>query len=167
MKTLKKLGAALLVGAMICSLAACTAKSAKKISKDDFKDILEKESYVTMDLGEDTEKKVTDSVLASTEDQKIIVSYYLFDETGSAKEYMNNSYSEMKELEKLNGFEGSVSKNGDAKITLKASYAEDGETDEVYTVAVRADNMIIAAMTSSIQDSDVKAVDDIINKLCY
>lgn len=165
MKTLKKLGTVLLVGAMLFSLAAC-GKSAKKISSKEFKETLEKEEYSVVDLGADEDSKIQEQLLATSKDESIICTYYTFTDTDTATKFFDESYNQMKEAEKMDTFTGSVSKSG-TKYTVNATVEEDGEKEETYMVCVRSGEMVIAVMTESVANDSVKAVDSVVNKLCY
>lgn len=166
MKLTKKIGSILLVGAMLLSLSACGAKKAKKASADDFRAKLEEKGYQVADYTEFVtgEDDVKQALMAEGEDG--LFTYYVFNDSKAASDYFNKGYDQMKEVKNADGFKGSLTKSGD-KITMNATYSEDGESESVYAVCINADDMVLTCMANANDDATVKKIDEIINSLCY
>ena len=145
MKTVKKLVAVVLVGAMALSLAACGSK-AKKISADDFKSKLEKEGFTVMDTGA-SDEGVKSSMMAYNEDMSVIVNYNIFESKDDAKKYFDDMKSSAEEAKK----DGSIEKLSTSSSKITADGGDSG-----YIVVVYAEDMIIMATSMSGNSDGVK-----------
>ena len=149
MKTVKKMAAIVLVGAMVFSIAACK-KGSKGVSADDFKKACEEVSLtVTEGEAEDGLKK---SLNAKNDDDSIDVSYMVATSEDEAKDgfkYFTESTDTMKEM-------GADVKTSDNKIEVTMSSL-------MYMYAVRNGDTIITV--SAAGEDQISTAKDLIKKL--
>ncbi len=149
MKTVKKMAAIILVGAMALSIAACK-KSTKKVSADDFKKACEN-AGLTVEEGED-EEGLKESFKATNEDATIEVDYLVADSTDEAKEGFEYFTSSVESLKALG-----------AEVSTSNTKIEASMEDIMYMYVVRVDDTIITV--SGAGEDQVKTVKDIVKDL--
>ncbi|MBO4650870.1 MAG: hypothetical protein IK109_06785 [Clostridiales bacterium] len=141
MKTVKKMAAIVLVGAMALSIAACK-KSAKKVSVDDFKKACEEVGLTVEDLG--ASDGVKEQYEAANSDGTLDVSYIVCENTDDAKkgfDMISSSADSAKDMgadvsTSSNKVEVSLEgllymyavRNGDTVITVSGSGEEQAST---------------------------------------
>lgn len=149
MKTVKKMAAIVLVGAMVFSIAACK-KGSKSVSADDFKKACEEVSLTVADGGaEDGLKK---SVKAKNDDDSLDVAYMVAESEDDAKEgfkYFTDNTDSLKEM-------GADIKSSDNKLEVSMS-------NLMYIYAVRSGDTIITI--SAAGEDQIKTAKDLIKKL--
>ena len=164
MKTMKKVFAVVLVGAMGLSLAACGGKKAKQITAKEFKKTMKAEDYTVSDGHDDDYEEY---LIAVDEDQEIQVNYYLFEDADDAKDYFDEGVDTMKEWKDEDDLDGSVKKSGNKFVADLSGEDDDGDEGGIYLVCVRSGEMVITATTYETDSKTKKKVDAIIDKLCY
>ena len=166
MKLMKQIGSIVVVGALLFSLTACGGKKAKKISGEDFTKELEGMSYSVADLSEYDEDSKT-NIMASNEDGTILYTYYEFNSTQDADKFFDDGYEQMSTVKEMPDYSGKINKSGD-KFTVNATFKDDeGNDSSTYIVCVKAEDMVIVALTENNSDEVVKSVDKTIDTLCY
>lgn len=169
MKLIKRIGSVVLVGVMILSLSACSGgKKAKRVSSEEYIKYFESvDGYSATDMTEFvTGDNVKEMVLAGTQNDRVMFSYYTFTDAKAASDYFDDGYNQMSGVKDMPGYNGKITKSSD-KFTINATYTEDGESDSLYIVCVKADDMVISALAESNDENTVKEVDKVINDLCY
>ena len=148
MKTVKKMAAIVLVGAMALSIAACK-KGAKKVSADDFKKACEE---VGLTVSEGSEDGLKQSISATNEDNTLEIAYMQAESTDDAKdgfEYFTNSVDSLEAM--------------GAKVDKSSTKIEASVDDLMYMYAVRADDTIITVSASG--EDQVSKAKDVIKTL--
>ncbi len=167
MKTLKKLTALLLVGAMTLSLAAC-GSSKKKVTSKEFKKIMKKADFTVTESSDDD---ADECFVATWEDEDgesfVYMTYYLFESKSDAKSCFNASYDELKEAKDDEEFEGDISKNS-WKFTGEGEFTEGSEYEgtELYMVGILAEESMIIAMSTG-DKAGKKALTNALSDLGY
>lgn len=148
MKTLKKLTALLLVGAMAISMAAC-GSSKKKVTAKEFKKSLEKADF-TVEEGDDDEADEMWEAIYRDGDSYVYIDYYVFESKKMAKKCFSDSYEELKELEEDGDFEGDIEKNS-WRFTGDGDFSEDTSFGErsMYVAGVVAEETVLICYASS------------------
>ena len=164
MKTMKKVFAVVLVGAMGLSLAACGGKKAKQLTAKEFKKVMKAEDY-SVSEGDDDDYE--EYLIAVDEDKEIQVNYYLFEDSGDAKDYFEEGIDTMEEWKDEYDMDGSVKKSGNKFVADLSGEDDDGDEGGIYLVCVRSGEMVITATTYEVDKSTKKKVDSIIDTLCY
>lgn len=150
MKTVKKMAAIVLVGAMALSIAACK-KSAKKVSADDFKKACEEVGLTVTDLGaSDGAKEQYEAVNA---DQTIEATYVIAESKDDAKKGFDMIADGTDSLKEM----GADVKKSSGKIEVSMG-------DAMYMVAVQADDMFLSITATGSAD-DVNTAKDLVKKL--
>ena len=124
MKTLKRLAALVLVGAMALSLAAC-GTSKKKVTAKEFKKIMKAADFdvaESEDEDDETVKQVWEATY-NDGDSGVYIVYYLFDSKGDAKASFSASYKDLEAEADDELFNGDVEKKS-------WYFTADGEFDE-------------------------------------
>ena len=150
MKTMKKLTALLLVGAMALSLAAC-GSSKKAVTAKEFKKTLEKADFsVEKSKDKDADECYVAMYADYDSDTYAYITYYKFESKSMAKDCFNDSYDELKELEEDELFDGEISKNS-WKFTAEGEFDEDSgiELEEAYAVGVLAEDTVLICFSGS------------------
>ena len=153
---MKKIAAIVLVGATVLSLAACSKKSAKKISSADFKSKLEAEGYSIMENEDVADEDIKESVGAYSEDMSVMLTYSLYKEKDTAKKMFDT----MKSLAELGKSQEGV------KVSTSSSKVSIQE-DESYSVFIIAEDMIITATAQPGSDDKVKEADSALKALGF
>ena len=148
MKTVKKMAAIVLVGAMALSIAACK-KGAKKVSADDFKKACEEVGLTVTDgaAGEG----VKESIDAGNEDGTFEAAYMIAESKDDAKKAFELISSGVDAL-----------KDAGADVKTSSSTVEVSMEGLTYMYAVQADDMII---TVSGNGDNIDAAKDLVKKL--
>ncbi len=148
MKTLKKLTALLLVGAMAISMAAC-GSSKKKVTAKEFKKSLEKADFV-VEEGEDEDADEKWSAAYHDGDSYVYIDYYVFESKKLAKKCFNDSYDELKEVDEDGDFEGDIEKNS-WRFTGDGDFSEDTVFGErsMFVAGVLAEETVLICYSSS------------------
>ena len=149
MRTVKKIAAIILTGAMVFSIAGCKSGS-KKVSADDFKKAC-KEVSLTVTDGE-AEDGVKQSVSAKNDDDSIDASFILASSEDEAKkgfEYFTENTDSLKAM-------GADVKTSDNKIEVTM-------TDLMYMYVVRSGDTIITV--SGAGEEQIKTAKELIKKL--
>ncbi|MBQ5968291.1 MAG: hypothetical protein IJL60_11025 [Clostridiales bacterium] len=151
MKTIKKLTAMLLVGAMALSLAACGGSSKKAVTSKEFKKTLEKADF-TVEKGKDKDAEECYEASYVDEDGEsyAYITYYKFESKKIAKECFSDSYDELKEEEDEELFDGDITKNS-WKFTADGDFDEDSSIieGEAYVVGVLAGDTVLICFSSA------------------
>ena len=152
MKTIKKLTAMLLVGAMALSLAACGGSSKKAVTSKEFKKTLEKADF-TVEKSKDKDAEECYDAYYEDEDGEsyAYITYYKFESKKMAKECFSDSYDELKELEEDELFDGDITKNS-WKFTAEGEFDEDSGIaygEEAYAVGVLAGDTVLICFSSA------------------
>lgn len=152
MKTIKKLTAMLLVGAMALSLAACGGSSKKAVTSKEFKKALEKADF-TVQKSKDKDADECYEAFYMDEDGEsyAYITYYKFESKSLAKECFSDSYDELKELEDDELFDGEITKNS-WKFTAEGEFDEDSgiaNGEEAYAVGVLAGDTVLICFSSA------------------
>ncbi|MBQ6271594.1 MAG: hypothetical protein IJK65_07795 [Clostridiales bacterium] len=148
MKTVKKMAAIVLVGAMALSIAACK-KGAKKVSADDFKKACEE---VGLTVTEGSEEGLKQSIGAKNEDDSLDVAYMQAESTDDAKEGFEYFTSSVDSLEAMG-----------AKVDKSSTKIEAEVEGTMFMYAVRADDTIITI--SAAGEEQVNTAKDLVKKL--
>ena len=148
MKTVRKLAAIVLVGAMALSIAACK-KGAKKVSADDFKKACEE---VGLTVTEGSEEGLKQSIGAKNEDDSLDVSYMQAESTDDAKKGFEYFTSSVDSLEAM----GATVDKSSTKIEAEVE-------GTMFMYAVRADDTIITISASG--EQQVNTAKDLVKKL--
>ena len=164
MKTMKKVFAVVLVGAMALSLCACGGKKAKQLTAKEFKKTMKAEDY-TVTNGDDDDFE--EYLVAVDEDGEIQVNYYLFEDSDDAKDFFDEGVDSMKELKDEEDLDGSVKKSGTKFVADLSGEDDEGEEYGMYLVCVRSGEMVITATTNETDSKTKKKVDAIVDTLCY
>ena len=124
MKTIKRMTALLLVGAMALSLAAC-GSSKKAVTSKEFKKTLEKADF-TVQKSKDKDADECYEAFYNDDDGEsyAYITYYKFESKSMAKDCFSDSYDELKELEEDELFDGEITKNS-WKFTAEGEFDED------------------------------------------
>ncbi|MBO4651598.1 MAG: hypothetical protein IK109_04290 [Clostridiales bacterium] len=153
MKTIKKLTALLLVGAMALSLAACGGSSKKAITGKEFKKTLEKADFIVnkskdKDADECYEAMYRD--ISSGKNTSVLISYYKFESKSMAKQCFNDTYTDLEELEEDELFDGEMSKNS-WKFTAEGEFDEDSGVnfEEAYVVGIVAEDTVLICFSTT------------------
>ena len=149
MKTVKKMAAIVLVGAMVFSIAACK-KGSKKVSADDFKKACEEISLTVSDEG--AADGLKQSINAKNDDDSLDVAYMVAESEDDAKEgfkYFTDNTDSMKEM-------GADVKSEDNKLEVTMS-------NLMYIYAVRSGDTIITV--SAAGEDQISKAKDLIKKL--
>ncbi|MBR2751801.1 MAG: hypothetical protein IKD90_11800 [Clostridiales bacterium] len=149
MRTLKKIAAIVLAGAMVFSIAGCK-KGSKKVSADDFKKVCEEASLKVVD--EAADEGVTKSLSAKNDDESIEVNFMVAKDEDEAKkgfEYFTNNTDSMKEM-------GADVKSSSDKIEVTMNSL-------LYMYAVRNGDTIVTV--SAAGEEQIKTGKDIVKKL--
>ena len=151
MKTIKKLTAMLLVGAMALSLAACGGSSKKAVTSKEFKKTLEKADF-TVEKSKDKDAEECYEAYYVDEDGETYayITYYKFESKKIAKECFSDSYDELKEEEDEELFDGDITKNS-WKFTADGDFDEDSSIieGEAYVVGVLAGDTVLICFSSA------------------
>ena len=148
MKTVKKMAAIVLVGAMALSIAACK-KGAKKVSADDFKKACEE---VGLTVTEGSEEGLKPSIGAKNEDDSLDVSYMQAESTDDAKKGFEYFTSSVDSLEAM----GATVDKSSTKIEAEVE-------GTMFMYAVRADDTIITI--SAAGEEQINTAKDLVKKL--
>ena len=151
MKTIKRMTALLLVGAMALSLAAC-GSSKKAVTSKEFKKTLEKADF-TVQKSKDKDADECYEAFYTEEDGEsyAYITYYKFESKKLAKECFSDSYDELKELEEDELFDGEITKNS-WKFTAEGEFDEDSgiaNGEEAYAVGVLAEDTVLICFSSA------------------
>lgn len=151
MKTIKKLTALLLVGAMALSLAAC-GSSKKAVTSKEFKKTLEKTDF-TVQKSKDKDADECYEAFYTDDDGEsyAYITYYKFESKSMAKDCFSDSYDELKELEEDELFDGEITKNS-WKFTAEGEFDEDSgiaNGEEAYAVGVLAEDTVLICFSSA------------------
>lgn len=164
MKSMKKVLAVVLIGAMGLSLAACGGKKAKKLTAKEFKKAMKAEDY-SVEEGDDDDYE--EYLIAVDEDKEIQVNYYLFEDSDAAKDYFDEGIEAMEDWQDEDDLDGSVKKSGSKFVADLSGEDDDGDEGGIYLVCVRSGEMVITATTYETDSKTKKKVDSIIDTLCY
>ena len=164
MKTMKKVFAVVLVGAMGLSLAACGGKKAKQLTAKEFKKVMKAEDY---SVSEGNDDDYEEYLIAVDEDKEIQVNYYLFEVYGGGEKGRVINKSSRSEWKDEYDMDGSVKKSGNKFVADLSGEDDDGDEGGIYLVCVRSGEMVITATTYEVDKSTKKKVDSIIDTLCY
>ncbi|MBQ5966898.1 MAG: hypothetical protein IJL60_03875 [Clostridiales bacterium] len=148
MKTVKKMAAIVLVGAMALSMAACK-KGGKKVSVDDFKKACEEVGLTVETLGAGGGMK--EAYGCQNSDGSLEVNYCIVEDKDSAKKDFKQ-YTDMEDTFKAMG--------ADVKISgtrMEMSVAEN------YMLAVLVDDMFISISSEGAEST--KIAKDLVSKL--
>ena len=151
MKTIKKLTAMLLVGAMALSLAACGGSSKKAVTSKEFKKTLEKADFsVEKSKDKDAEECYEAYYVDEDGETYAYITYYKFESKKMAKECFSDSYDELKEEEDEELFDGDITKNS-WKFTADGDFDEDSSIieGEAYVVGVLAGDTVLICFSSA------------------
>ena len=143
MKTLKRLTALALVGAMALSLAAC-GSSKKKVTVKEFKKILGKADFEVEESEDEDAEECWDAKYVE-DDSGVEIVYYLFESKGNAKACFNTSYDDLNEELDEDLFDGEVEKKS-WYFTADGEFDKDSEIlpgDERYIVCVVAEETLL------------------------
>ena len=151
MKTIKRMTALLLVGAMALSLAAC-GSSKKAVTSKEFKKTLEKADF-TVQKSKDKDADECYEAFYTDDDEEsyAYITYYKFESKKLAKECFSDSYDELKELEEDELFDGEITKNS-WKFTAEGEFDEDSgiaNGEEAYAVGVLAEDTVLICFSSA------------------
>ena len=151
MKTIKRMTALLLVGAMALSLAAC-GSSKKAVTSKEFKKTLEKADF-TVQKSKDKDADECYEAFYTDDDGEsyAYITYYKFESKKLAKECFSDSYDELKELEEDELFDGEITKNS-WKFTAEGDFDEDSgiaNGEEAYAVGVLAEDTVLICFSSA------------------
>lgn len=151
MKTIKKLTALLLVGAMALSLAAC-GSSKKAVTSKEFKKTLEKADF-TVQKSKDKDADECYEAFYTDDDGEsyAYITYYKFESKSMAKDCFSDSYDELKDLEEEELFDGEITKNS-WKFTAEGEFDEDSgiaNGEEAYAVGVLAEDTVLICFSSA------------------
>ena len=151
MKTIKRMTALLLVGAMALSLAAC-GSSKKAVTSKEFKKTLEKADF-TVQKSKDKDADECYEAFYNDDDGEsyAYITYYKFESKSMAKDCFSDSYDELKELEEDELFDGEITKNS-WKFTAEGEFDEDSgiaNGEEAYAVGVLAEDTVLICFSSA------------------
>lgn len=147
MKTVKKMAAIVLVGAMALSIAAC--KKSAKVSADDFKKACE-EAGLTVTEGEEEGLKA--SISAKNEDDTVEINFMQAESTDDAKEGFEYFTTNVDTLEAMG-----------ATVDKSSTKIEASMEDAMYMYAVRSGDTIITVSASGADQ--ISTAKDVIKKL--
>ncbi|MBR5975922.1 MAG: hypothetical protein IK020_12150 [Clostridiales bacterium] len=167
-KTVEKLAALVMVGAMALSLAACGA-SKKQVEPKDFEKTLEKAGFI-VEEDEDEDAEECRVAYYSDEDNEegwVILTYYLFKSSSDARSCFNASYDDLKEEKDKGKMDGTTSKNswkftGEGEFNSKSALGE----GEYYVVGVVGQKMVIIGYATGDKASK-KVLDKALSDLGY
>ena len=148
MKTVKKMAAIVLVGAMALSIAACK-KGAKKVSADDFKKACEE---VGLTVSEGSEDGLKQSISATNEDNTLEIAYMQAESTDDAKDGFEYFTSSVDTLEAMG-----------AEVDKSSTKIEASVGDQMYMYAVRSGDTIITV--SAAGADQISTAKDVVKKL--
>lgn len=148
MKTVRKLAAIVLVGAMALSIAACK-KSGKKVSADEFKKACEEVGLTIEDLGGGGGMK--EAYGGQNSDGSLEANYCIVEDKSAAKEDFKQ-YTDMEDTFKAMG----------ADVKISGTRME-MSMDENYMLAVLVDDMFISISSQGAEST--KAAKQIVEKL--
>jgi|GEM_PF-1817865 hypothetical protein len=153
MKTLKRLTALVLVGAMALSLAACGA-SKKKVTVKEFKKILGKADFEVEEREDDDAEECWVAEYSEDRDSGVSIYYYLFETKGDAKACFNASYDDLKAEEEDELFDGEIAKKS-WYFTADGEFDKDSEIieGEWYVVCVVAEESLLVCYSTSDKSS--------------
>lgn len=163
MKSMKKVFAVVMIGAMGFSFAACGGKKAKQLTAKEFKKAMKAEDYTVEDGHDDDFEEY---LIAVDEDGEIQVNFYLFEDSDEAKDFFDEGFDYMEEMKDDEDLDGSVKKSG-SKFVADLEGEVDDEDFGIYVVCVRSGEMAITATTYETDSKTKKKVDAIIDTLCY
>ena len=151
MKTIKRMTALLLVGAMALSLAAC-GSSKKAVTSKEFKKTLEKADF-TVQKSKDKDADECYEAFYTDDDGEsyAYITYYKFESKSMAKDCFSDSYDELKDLEEDELFDGEITKNS-WKFTAEGEFDEDSgiaNGEEAYAVGVLAEDTVLICFSSA------------------
>ena len=149
MKTVKKMAAIVLVGAMALSIAACK-KSAKKVSVDDFKKACEEVGLTVEDLG--ASDGVKEQYEATNSDATLDVSYIVCESKDDAKKGFDMISSSADSLKDMG-----------ADVNTSSDKIEISIEGMMYSYAVRADDTVITVSGSG--EEAASTAKDLVKKL--
>ena len=147
MKTVKKMAAIVLVGAMALSIAAC--KKSAKVSADDFKKTCE-EAGLTVEEGEEDGLKA--SISAKNEDASLEINFMQAESTDDAKDGFEYFTSSVDTLEAMG-----------AEVDKSSTKIEASVGDQMYMYAVRSGDTIITV--SAAGADQISTAKDVVKKL--
>lgn len=123
--------AAVLITAMVLSLAACGSK-VKKMTAEEFTSKLEKENFTVKETKGSEDVKT--SIVAYNSDMSVMLTYSLFASTEAAKK----NFDYFKETAEAAKKEGTIEKLSTSSSKITADGGEDG-----YIVVAYAEDMVI------------------------
>ncbi len=148
MKTVRKLAAIVLVGAMALSIAACK-KSAKKVSADEFVSACNEAGLIIENLGGG--KGIKEAWGGQSSDGSLEANYVIVEDKSAAKEEFK-MYTDMEDTFKAMG----------ADVKMSSNRMEMSMNDN-YMLAVLADDMMISISSQGAESTE--AAKKIVEKL--